>query len=121
MRSIVGIDPGLTTGLCFFQDGKLADTGEAMSGQEIAEFIDQHDPQVVVMENYIVGKRPSRPKEPLKVIGVVEYLCQEQGIRLVIQSPSILSQMMQRADGMHQSKHVRAACAHVLYYLEKEG
>ena len=118
MRAIVGIDPGYTTGLCLFRGKELVDAEEATDSHSIAEFIRRSEPNVVVMENYIVGKRPSRPKEPLKVIGAVEYICGEMGVALVMQPPSILSRMMKRADGTHPSKHVRSACAHVLYYLE---
>ena len=115
---VVGVDPGLTTGLCCIGSEGLADSAEALRFGEIVDFIRVHDPMVVVMEDYIIGRRPARPKEPLGVIGVVKYICEEDERRLVIQSPGILSRMMPKMTGIHRSKHIRSACAHVMYYLE---
>lgn len=118
---IVGVDPGLTTGLCFYNDGELESMTEARSDVEVADYICACAPDVVVMENYIVGKRPSRPKEPLMMIGAVSYMCQVEGIELVIQGPNILSRMMKMTKGIHKSDHIRSACAHVMYYMNGES
>lgn len=121
MKAIVGIDPGLTTGLCFFRDGEFVDGEEAMTTEDIGDYIALRNPDLVVAEDYIVGKRPSRPKEPLMVLGAVAFICGDRDIPLVIQSPSVLSFMKGKAVGHHKSKHVQSACSHVLYYLKKAG
>lgn len=117
-KKIVGIDPGVTTGLCVFYMGKMMDGREAMSVEEVIKYIEDNEPDLVVMEDYIIGRRPSRSKEPIKVIGVVEYVCRKMGLEVVLQSPSILKLMMRRVDDFHRSDHVRSACAHVTYYIE---
>ena len=38
-RKIVGIDPGVTTGLCVFYMGKMIDGRVAMSVEEAVEYI----------------------------------------------------------------------------------
>ena len=117
MRKIMGIDPGLTTGLCLYSGtGQFIDGREAKSAMEVANYILEHMPDLIVMEDYIVSPRPSRPKEPLKIIGVVEFLCEENVIKLKMQSPSVLSRMIKRISTV-PSPHIRSACAHVLYYL----
>lgn len=116
---IIGIDPGKSTGLCVFDDGEMIYGKEAHSAEEVIDFIDEYDPDLVVMEDFIVSRRPSNAKEPIKVIGVVEFHCRKKGIKIDLQSPSVLTLMMKRADGLHGSIHVRSSCAHVLYNIEK--
>jgi hypothetical protein len=119
---VVGIDPGRVTGLCVFGDAALQTGREARTYIEIRDFIDLWAPEAVVIENYLV--RPSRHSDyahPIKVIGAVELICDERGIQIIYQSPSILRFTQKSARGMHKSRHVRSACAHVIYYLKKRG
>lgn len=118
MRSIIGVDPGVTTGLCHFIEKRMLSGAEVKDARSIVAYIKKHHPDVVVVEDFIVSRLPANVKDPLKVIGIVEYVCNEMGIKVVIQSPGILNRMMKRTSGMHSSVHVRSACAHVLYYLE---
>ena len=116
MSIIIGIDPGETTGLCVLVDGGFNTGCEVTSYQEISIFISRWKPGVLVIEDYIISRLPSRPKQPLKIIGMVEYFGILHGWPVVIQSPSVLGRMLRRVEGMHPSKHVRSACAHALYY-----
>jgi hypothetical protein len=77
---------------------------------------------MVVIEDYLI--RPGRHTDynpPIRTIGAVELICEERGIQMAFQSPSVLRFAQKMSRGMHKSKHVRSACAHVIYYLKKRG
>lgn len=116
MGLIIGVDPGETTGLCVLRDGEFVEGREVKEYQEISVFILMYSPGVIVIEDYIISRLPSRPKQPLKIIGMIEYFGLLNGWPVVVQSPSVLDRMLRRVEGMHPSKHVRSACAHALYY-----
>ena len=117
---VVGIDPGITTGMCAMSEGRLVAGGEATTYKAVERFIVRHSPTEVVVEDFRINRsRPAEYHAPIRMIGVVEYLCEEWGIPMVLQSPSILTLSLPLADGMHRSRHVRSACAHVLYRLRK--
>jgi hypothetical protein len=118
---VVGIDPGRVSGMCVFRDG-FTGGREARTHIEIRDFIDFWVPEVVVIEEFHV--RPGRNSDygpPIKVIGAVELICAERDIRMALQSPSVLTFALRMATGLHKSRHVRSACAHVIYYLRKRG
>ena len=113
---IVGIDPGVTTGLVAVKGTEIVDASEDTVYGAIANFIDRWRPEVVIVEDYILGPRPGLAKPAIKVLGVVEYLCQQRHIPLIVSSPAILRGMLPRVKGSHPSRHVRSAYAHVLKY-----
>lgn len=125
---IVGVDPGMTTGLVAAriededQGGAgsliLVDAAEAADVIGVIDFILRWSPETVVIENYIIGPRPGLASPPLRIIGAVEYVCLRHGIHMVLSSPSILHVGYQRVKGTHPSKHVRSALAHVLHHVE---
>jgi len=119
---IVGVDPGVTTGLCVFNDDGEFITGcEASSYNEVDEFIWRHKPKVVVIEDFRINRnKPAEYHAPIRMIGVVEYICWHRGIHMVVQSPSILKLSLPHTEGMHKSRHVRSACAHVVYHLKRK-
>ena len=121
---IVGVDPGVTTGLCCLilgQDGGIKSVGkEARSTKEVLDFIRGASPDALVAEDFIIGKHSAEYKAPLKLIGVLEYFCQESGIEFVIQSPSILYGMRNLSEiEFTSSPHIKSACMHALYYAKK--
>ena len=118
MAILVGIDPGKSTGLCAMRGRTLLTGGVADDYPGIHEFIFLWQPEMIILEDFYGGiMRNSR--DPLKVIGVVEYICQMDGIPLIMQSPSILQSMKPRVHDMHSDRHVRSAIAHVLRYLDR--
>ena len=117
---IVGVDPGVTTGLCYFVDGAFANGREASDYFGVEAFIAVADPKVVVIEDFRINRnKPAEYHAPIRMIGVVEYICEQRGIRMVLQSPSILKLSLPHVEGVHRSRHVRSACAHVFYYLKR--
>jgi Holliday junction resolvasome RuvABC endonuclease subunit len=118
---IVGVDPGVTTGLCSFDGNSCICGREVASYHEIDKFITEQSPKVVVMEDFYINRsKPAEYHAPIRVIGVVEYICEQRGIHLVMQSPAILKLSLSRAEGMHRSRHVRSACAHVIHFLRRK-
>jgi len=119
---IVGIDPGATTGMCAFTDREFTTGREGRGYQDVVRFISDHAPDEVVIEDFRINRsKPAEYHSPIRMIGVVEFVCEQRGIPMVTQSPSILRLTLPLARGMHPSRHVRSACAHVLYRLRKRG
>jgi len=118
---IVGVDPGVSTGLACFSSGYFIDGSVGMNYDEIEEYILSREPDIVVVEDYIARKGPNTYHPPIRVIGVVEWICSRNHIPMVIQSPSILRFTLDRVKHLHKSPHVRSASAHVVYYLSKRG
>jgi hypothetical protein len=117
---VVGVDPGVTTGLCAYLDGEYADGEEATKYDQIAEYISRWQPHTVVVENFVLRRgRAAEYHAPIRTIGVIEYICGQRGIPMVLQQPSVLGLTRSRAQGLHRSEHVRSACAHVVYSLAR--
>ena len=120
---IMGVDPGDVTGMCTLtvdEDSMTFLSGETLSLRDVASHIIDTCPDAVVVENYII--RPHRPQnatQALKTIGVVEYLCNERGIPMIMQQPSIPERYKDQAKEYVAGRHARSACAHVLYYLDR--
>lgn len=119
MKIIFGIDPGVTTGICVYNDQTFYIGMIAKSIYEIINLISSWSPNIVVMENFIIGPRPSIAVPVIKIIGAIEFYCGDNQIPIHLQSPSVLKLMLPRVAGIYPSPHVRSACAHVMYYLLK--
>ena len=113
---IVGIDPGHTVGLCLYRYGTFRDGTEVISVEGIIEYIDLHQPDQVVMEDFILSPRPANAKIPIEQIGVIKYYCAKHGIPLAMQSPSALIFGRKHLGQSHASPHVKSACCHVIYF-----
>jgi len=119
---VVGVDPGRVTGLCAFEDGEFREGVEAKSYDEVVSFIHRLDPDVVVIEDFRVRRgQPSDYHPSIRMIGVVDFLCQRRRTPMVVQSPSILRMTLGDQIVLHRSRHVRAAAAHVSYYTRKHA
>lgn len=118
-ETVVGVDPGKSTGLCAVQGGVIVAACVAQSYAEVQQFLSTwcHEGATVVVEDFVLGARPASAKDPIKMIGVVEFICEREGLHLVMSSPSILQRMLPRVRGAHPSPHVRSAYAHVLHYV----
>lgn len=105
--------------MCLYVDGAFSEGYEASGFMDVVRKIEQWHPDLLIIEDFQIGPRPSLAKPPLKIIGIVEYICHISGITFITQSPSVLRLMKQRAESLHRSVHVRSACAHVIYYQAK--
>ncbi len=94
-KSLVAFDPGGTTGFSRFGDGKLTHRGQITAYNYLAveQVIDLHQPQVVVVEEYVLypwaRKQQTWSDFPeSRMIGAIELMCLKRKIRLVMQTPA---------------------------------
>jgi len=121
MRTIVAVDPGKYTGLVAVLEvegnWKLKDSHEATTVDEVVKFINQHNPEILIMESFIANGGRTKDFTALEVIAVVKYVFSKSRMKMVMQSPSC--QTNHKADSI-PSRHCVSAMKHVLYFLEKE-
>lgn len=115
----MGIDPGETTGVAVMQENILIFEAEAGTTWKVIDWIESFNPEVVVVENFFIRRgRPCNYHAAIKMIGVIEYFCDELKIKHVLQSPSILTIMKRWVPGSIKSPHTKSAIAHLMYYLK---
>ena len=123
-RVVLGIDPGVTTGMCVVttSDISLRYLGqEAHHTEEVLQYIREVKPDVVVVEDFIIGRHHSEYKVPLKLIGVIEYYCWRAGISYACQSPNVLYGMRKKlGESIPGGPHINSAYMHALYFILKE-
>lgn len=132
------IDPGLMTGLAFFDIAIKGAPKQLWSAEldivdtrlRMEQVIGSHGSNVlVVIENFIIteatAKKTSAPWS-LKLIGNAEWFCYKYGAKLVVQQPVEISEVtsddLKKAEFWHvsqiQAEHGRDACKHALVYLK---
>ena len=117
---IIGIDPGETIGMCFYMGNRYIVGAEAHNVEGVIGFIELHNPDRVIMEDFILGPRPARAKDAIEQIGAIKYYCKDKDLLLFMQSPSALKFGKKHTTRVsNPSPHVLSACAHVVYYLHK--
>lgn len=115
---IIGIDPGKHTGLVYFYNNELKQAKVAETYEEIVHFITRNDADYVIMESFQASRKVNY-HDPIKVIGIVEYITDKIGYILITQPPSLMSRCSEEAKSYTKNRHLRAACAHVLYFMKK--
>jgi hypothetical protein len=134
---VLGLDPGETTGACVFEGSKLLKvlqlpTKTVPSGGQLArQFIEEWEPDVVVMEMYRVysWKTDDHAWHNLhtpRLIGAIEYICAccyEPEVKLAQQTAQqakgFCTDEKLKAWGVYQEgrPHARDAIRHACYYL----
>lgn len=119
---LMAIDPGITTGMAFRIDGKLA-TCVGYSDEDVIDLI--HDLDVVVIERFATAGRLSAPGLlTIELVGQVRGWCRAQGIRCDVATPQARYMYMQEAynnigrgkliEPSKVQQHERDALAHLL-------
>lgn len=123
---ILAFDPGETTGWCLADTatGALL-TGDMPLWQQASLLIDLHAPDLVVVEAFRLYPFRAAGQswssfEPVKVIGVITYLCELRQVRMVEQMASEAKSMQFEKRGEKISKHAYDALRHALYRARKE-
>lgn len=132
--TILCFDPGHTTGWAVFKGAALADSGEigTHSIEEVLEnaypLIDEHEPWVVVMEDYRVYKWRAKHHVgsellTVQVIGAIAMLCTQLQVNDLIKQPAHVAKgfctdKKLKEWGYHQPgmRHARDAIRHGCYY-----
>ena len=121
MRTIVGIDPGKYTGLVAILESNgsygIKDQYEATNVDEVIKFINQHNPEVLIIEDFIANGGRCKDFTALEVIAVIKYVIKRR-IKITMQSPSCQANI-EVPYGI-TSRHCESAMKHIKYYLEKE-
>lgn len=133
---ILSVDPGETTGyaVCdssqMSQDGMptLIETGVLSRWRGLRSRIEEHTPDVIVAEKFVLyaGRAKALNHSTLvvvRVLGVIQYLAEEMGIRLVEQSASVGKSARLPAKILKECReeHIRDALRHTLAYLRSVG
>lgn len=134
MATVVGVDPGGTTGIALWSPAQglalrqiegadnavdwLADCARTLHGA------------VFVVEKYIITPataKLSQQHDPLEIIGALKYITRKYNHKLVMQSPSE-AKAFSTNDKLKNVQwykpgqdHARDASRHVLLYLAKQG
>ena len=122
---VLSIDPGETTGIAFFHNGKvLANTFEGWS--KVDHYIRKLQPTVIVVENFRLRRHAALSLvgstfPVCQALGVVKYLAQYHSIPLVVQSPAVMTAMHRVVRPRGSSEHTLDALKHGLAYLEGQG
>lgn len=134
-KTILAIDPGKTTGytLC---SGSISDTYQWIKISKIDEGVlvypnlyelSQMIPKtdVIIIEDYII-RQPHIGQRgiPIKIIGVVEYICNNIDKPLIFQQPGEKSLCtdgrLKALEVYNKNPHINDAYRHAFVYLFKE-
>lgn len=115
MTRIVGVDPGKVSGFALVEEGKVVTAGEACSLSDLLACLREIEPDVIVVEDFILGFRYQRKdaENPIKAIGVCELYAGLNGIKIIRSNPSKL-QGKTKPRGM--SPHIWSAQVHALAF-----
>ena len=134
---VLGLDPGETTGACFFAGSKLVDSTQlptktpSFGGVVVRNYIQTWGPDVVVMEMYRIysWKADDHSWQSLhtpRLIGAIEFICEsalKEPVGLVQQTAQqakgFCTDEKLKAWGVYQEgkPHARDAIRHACYYL----
>lgn len=117
---LVGVDPGGTTGLVRLTS-QGCQTGEVRGLGDLRRWVS--GAAVVVMEDFLgSGGRGVNYRDPLIVIGAVSLICLEEGVPLVLQSPSSPTRRdKELAARLVRGRHARSAMAHLICWGRRDG
>ena len=139
-QRIIGIDPGLTTGICSVgvTDGELTciehlqldqmDTGHYIEGV-YKNWRREGDKPIIVMESFLITAATAKNSQApwsLEVIGNVRFFCGKGGFTLKFQTPAqakrLASDEFLKACGLYAKglPHATDAARHVFTYLVTE-
>jgi len=122
---LIGVDPGLQTGYAVLDDDKVG-LGAVDLWHGLDALIDRKLPDAIIVENFRLFPHMARTligNELLtvRVIGVLQYLCEQRGIKLVFQEPSVKAGLNIIKQPGLRIEHPYDALAHIIYYLKQIG
>jgi len=122
---ILGVDPGGFTGWAKYKGGSRWEHGVVRELAELEEVV--KGVEFVVVEEFILipGKMRRATKgmvSPLKVIGVLEFLCRKESVELVTVTPAnraTVKRVAAEVVGAKLPRHAREAAEVVVSYIVK--
>lgn len=135
-QRLLCLDPGMTTGWCLFEDGKLTLTGhlencynnQNVNIKPLMALMQEHNPDFIVYEDYkVYGHKVNRhinnPVHTVRIIGAIETYCQMNDIPSHKQMAStakgfVTDNKLRKWDFWQPGmKHARDAIRHGCYLL----
>ena len=124
-------DPGVTTGWARFIDGELKYWNQLVGLDALTDHLESLSPKakadIIVMEKYALFKwlalqQSGSKMEVAQAEGIIKSYVRRNAIRLVEQSPQILSiaklwSKVDHSKGSHGFSHWKSALNHGYYYL----
>ena len=134
---LLAFDPGETTGCCVFKNGRPVEFRQLPTVNKktrdyewdiIEEFIDEINPDAVIIENYRIyahklDQHSSSDVPTLQLIGAIKYMLHKRNIpfklQMAQQAKGFVTDAKLKEWGMWDigHKHARDACRHCVYYL----
>lgn len=121
--TILAIDPGVTTGVAISHDEGPHSTLVTRNPRDLWILFDKHKPSIVVYEDFNTpGKISKDGLFTVRLIGAIEVVCYERGIRTCLQYPHeryqflTASKAILQATGNKFMEHQMDALAHLLVY-----
>lgn len=89
--TIISLDPGGTTGVCLYVEGKLTvdQLGPEKHHEGLWETLTAHNPDIVVCEDFLYRQQSKANLVSVEYIGITRLWCSVNGARLVMQTPAI--------------------------------
>ena len=135
--TLLAFDPGEVSGCCVFKCGKPVEFRQLPTVNKktrdyewsvIEEFIDEINPDVVIIENYRIyahklDQHSSSDVPTLQLIGAIKYMLYKRNIpyklQMAQQAKGFVTDAKLKEWGMWDigHKHARDACRHCVYYL----
>lgn len=121
---IIGIDPGIKTGLALVKADLNLKTYKFLDGKDfylyygLDYYFKTEQPDLIIIEDFEIQTTKVVIKPSVETIGVVKYLGYALGIKILLQSPSIVYRYFEELKNLRKSKHVKCALSHIIYYLK---
>lgn len=128
----VSIDPGETTGLAFWSDGRLVEARQEALWDMVDELADTHERYgLFVVEDWRLYPWELKSLawdacRTARAIGALELITRLHGIRLVLQ-PAKIKEAAEAAGAaelflspLHENRHLNDAIRHGVYYLAQQ-
>ena len=123
---VLAIDPGSTHCGWVVGEGESTDTLTAVASgdcppTEIFAVIDEQQPDVVVVEDFVTGKLTRSSQLTLRLVGELTGYCKHAGVPTQLQVPSLRTPFNSAAKRALPGSggHAQAAIAHLLYFITR--
>lgn len=119
---ILAIDPGDTSGLCYYKSAKDFKTFTIYKDfNGIAEAIKNASPSLVVFERFVLYPATAlslayNDMYTSQVIGVIKYICDKEGIPYYTQSASNKDYVIYPKKHIFKTEHEKDAYGHAWYF-----
>jgi len=121
---LLAVDPGISSGYALY-DGNKLEFGVVELWHGLDALIDRFKPDVVIVENFRLFPHMAKSLAnntflTVRVIGVVQYICELRGIKLIEQEPSVKMGYPIRKP-REMAEHAKDSVQHIIHYLMQHG